>query len=454
MDGFKDKLGRSLQWRLFAGISIMLLAFSLAFGVWSFASAFQEAHEFQDDLLRQIAFIAERGHSAESAPADATAPSDANRDTRVVVWFVPASASAISGRDAIPLPADLQNGLQTVQIGALSWRLFVHPIHDQQRIVVGQRTTVRNESAIDSGTWTVVPLLLLWPILCSLVGLLVRRTLRPVNALAQSIDRLTDRDLAPVPSAKVPVELLPFVQAINRLLQRLSDAAGIQRRFVADAAHELRSPLTALSVQIENAGGAMRTEPMAERLAPARQGIARLRALLEQLLALMRVQSDTPAPRNLVPLQPVLRRVLQDLLPEADRKNIEIEVDCPDSAAAAAQEIELVLLLRNLLDNAIRYSTLDGKVEVSIKSIGRSTTIDVCDNGPGIPLREHGRVFDPFYRSGNTAEIGSGLGLSIVRTIVDRLDGTVTLGWADPLNGKGLHVRIALGIDATPASPR
>lgn len=454
MDGFKDRVGRSLQWRLFAGISIMLLAFSLAFGVWSFASAFQEAHEFQDDLLRQIAFIADRGNSAESAQADPAAPPDSNRDTRVVIWTLPPGPDASSERDSIPLPAGLHAGLQTVQIGGMSWRLVVHVVHDQRRIVVGQRTTVRNESAIDSGTWTVMPLLVLWPVLCGLVGLLVRRTLRPVNALAQSIDRLTDRDLAPVPSAKVPVELLPFVQAINRLLQRLSDAADIQRRFVADAAHELRSPLTALSIQIENAGGSMRTEPMAERLAPARQGIARLRALLEQLLALTRVQSDTPASRNLVPVQPVLRRVLQELLPEADRKNMEIEVDCPDPAVAAAQEIELVLLLRNVLDNAIRYSTSGGKVEVTVNSTGRSTTIDVRDNGPGISPQERGRVFDPFYRIGNAAEVGSGLGLSIVRTIARRLDGTVVLGWTDPLNEKGLHVRIALGIDTTPASPQ
>ncbi|MBS0546151.1 MAG: two-component sensor histidine kinase [Proteobacteria bacterium] len=454
MDGFKDRVRRSLQWRLFAGISIMLLAFSLAFGVWSFTSAFQEAHEFQDDLLRQIAFIAQRGNSAESVQADAAALPESNRDMRVVVWSLPLDMDASSTRSSIPLPMGLRDGLQTVQIDGSSWRLFVHSLHDQRRIVVGQRTAVRNENAVDSGTWTVVPLLLLWPILCGLVGLLVRRTLRPVNALAQSIDRLTDRDLAPVPAAKVPVELLPFVQAINRLLRRLSDAAGIQRRFVADAAHELRSPLTALSVQIENAAGAMRTEPVAERLAPARQGIARLRALLEQLLALTRVQSDTPASRNLVPLQPVLRRVLQDLLPEADRKNIEIEVDCPDSAAAAAQEIELVLLLRNVLDNAIRYSTSGGKVEVSIESKGRRTTIDVCDNGPGIPLRERGRVFDPFYRGGTTVEVGSGLGLSIVRAIVDRLDGTVILRWTDSVHEKGLHVWIALGIDTTPASPR
>ncbi|MEO8559911.1 MAG: ATP-binding protein [Rhodospirillales bacterium] len=450
MDGFKVKLGRSIQGRLLVGISAALVLFALASGLWSFVAAYQEANEFQDDQLRQIALIAQRGDYVAGTPVQAAPSTDADTEAQVVVWVLPASATdAGAGGSDIQLPANLQDGLQTVTIGSSGWRLFVHAARDGRRTVVGQQTEVRDATAIDSALRTAIPVLLFWPVLSGLICLLVRRAFRPVDELARSIDGVTERDLRPMQARAVPLEINPFIEAINRLIQRLLRAADTQRRFIADAAHELRSPLTALSVQIENAGGAMRTEPMAERLAPVRQGVARLGALMEQLLALARVQPDTAVPGQPLAVLPILRRVIQDLLPEVERKGIDLEIDCTETATVVAQDIELTLLLRNVLDNAVRYTPAGGRIEVGVATTPKATTIDIRDDGAGIPEAERRRVFDAFYRGGNSAETGSGLGLSIVRTIVDRLGGVVELGWADAIGRKGLHLRLCFDLEGS-----
>jgi two-component system OmpR family sensor kinase len=156
------------------------------------------------------------------------------------------------------------------------------------------------------------------------------------------------------------------------------------------------------------------------------------------------MQSEAPGFRPPLAVQPVLRSVIQDLMPEAERKSIDLAVGHMESVAVAAHEIELTLLLRNILDNAIRYAAPGGKVEVEVHATSEWTTIEIIDDGPGIAEQERARVFDPFYRIDGTAEAGSGLGLSIVRTIADRVGGIVELDWADMGQRKGLHVRLCL----------
>lgn len=450
MDGIKKTLAGSIQWRLSIGISAAIAVFACGAGLWSFASAYQEANEFQDGLLRQVSHLVQSGRHLSNENNIAVAPTSTHPEERIVVRMLPlpSEASNVDG-NLNDLPLDLPDGLQTLSVKGELWRVFIDLVPGEQRIVVGQLTAERDEIAFDSGMRTIVPMLLLGPFLCGLICVLVRRTLRPVNDLSDGLDRRTGWDLHVMPPDKLPAEIRPFVIAINNLFGRLERAAEMQRRFVADAAHELRSPLMALSVQIENASGTVKAAPSSEHLVSARQGIARLQSLLEQLLSLARVQADDLTIRPPLPLQPILRKVIQDLVPDADKRGIEISVSCAKPVAIAAQEIELTLILRNILDNAIRYGRQGGIVDVDVDASAQCVTIRVTDDGPGIADEDHERVFDTFYRGAGVLEGGSGLGLSIVRTIVDRLGGAVKVGWADRTTRKGLRVTVCMPTDVS-----
>ncbi|MBS0403607.1 MAG: two-component sensor histidine kinase, partial [Proteobacteria bacterium] len=291
---------------------------------------------------------------------------------------------------------------------------------------------------------TVLPFAVLVPILLFVVVSLVRRMFRPVVRLAEAIDRRGDGDLQPVAEQNLPAEVRPFVRAINRLLGRVAQTLDGQRRFVADAAHELRSPLTALSLQAERLQQAPMSEPARERLAVLRQGIERGRALLEQLLSLARAQQRAEPPAAGVSVQAVFRRVLQDLLPLAEARQIDVGVAGEGDARVAASELDLFTLVKNLVDNAIRYTPAGGRVDLSVESRPEGVLLGVQDSGPGIAPAERERVFDPFYRTLGNEQTGSGLGLAIVQTIAQRLGARVSLDDADPAVPAGLLVRVLL----------
>lgn len=220
-----------------------------------------------------------------------------------------------------------------------------------------------------------------------------------------------------------------------------------QRRFVADAAHELRSPLAALSLQAERLHAAPMSPEATERLETLQAGIRRSRHLLEQLLLLARAQNarwgqgqaattaaSVPA---VVAVLPVMRRVLEDLLPLADQKRLNLgisaapglthDAEADERIRVAADEMALYTLLRNLADNAIRYTPAGGQIDLWVDRRGAEVVMAVQDNGPGIPAEERARVVDPFYRVLGTGESGSGLGLSIVDTLVGNLKGRLRL---------------------------
>ena len=272
---------------------------------------------------------------------------------------------------------------------------------------------------------------------------------RPIATLSKEVDLREEQALHPVQDHHLPVEVRPFAVAINRLLARVDQAMTSQRRFLADAAHELRSPLTALSLQAERLAHAEMSEVARERLAVLRQGIERGRSLVDQLLALAKAQSRTmPAPVP-VSAQHVFRRVLEDLMPLAEAKHIDIGVEGAKDVEIWTSELDLTLLIRNLVDNAIRYTPERGRVDLSIRASGGFAELRIEDNGPGISLAERERVFDAFYRTlGNTHQ-GSGLGLSIVQTIANRIGAKIQLDFSDREKQSGLSVAIFIPIDAS-----
>jgi two-component system OmpR family sensor kinase len=429
MDGLQRKMKQSLQFKLSAWLSISILAMALAAGLFSFYSSFRWALEFQDDQLRQVAALVNL-HDLPPAQGQLRDPvPGTDPDSELIVQMVPRSGSPppSAQHNTLALPPDLKDGLQTITADNQEWRLFVRVLDSGPRIAVAQQTASRDEVARGSAVRTLAPFIFLIPVLSLLVGILVRGTFQPIKQLASDIDGRSENDLRPLNDDKLPSEIRPFVVAINRLLSRVASSVAAQRRFLADAAHELRSPMTALSLQAERLASVDMPAPARERLDTLRSGVHRTRVLLDQLLALAHAQETGERAAAPIPLWNSLREVIEDMMPLAEAKNIDLGVTNISDVQVTAREIDLKILIKNLLENAIRYTPDGGIVNLSVRKDGIRVFLYVEDNGPGIPESEQSRVFDPFYRILGSDTEGSGLGLSIVETIADSLGATVTL---------------------------
>ena len=453
MDGLKKRLNESVQLKLSFTLSLAILVVAIVAGVFSFLSAFDEAHELQDDVLRQVAQLMDRQRLSPAAPTTDTRFKDADEESRVIVQRLgevsPSSVSVDAG-GTLPLPTTLTDGLHTLDVGGETFRVLVKTTVAGERIAVAQESGFRNEIARDGALRTVMPFLILVPVLLLIVADLVRKMFRPIAALSKEIDQRAEQELHPVEDRHLPVEVRPFAVAINRLLARVGQSMDSQRRFVADAAHELRSPLTALSLQAERLAEAEMSSLARERLTVLRQGIERGRSLLDQLLTLAKAQSATGSPKSPVSVQGIYRRVLEDLMPLAEAKHIDIGVEGTQDADVWVSELDMIAVVKNLVDNAIRYTPEGGRVDLSVDVSDGKAVLRIQDSGPGIPLAERDRVFDPFYRTLGSEQIGSGLGLSIVQTIAHRIGAEIRLDFSDQAKQTGLSVAILIPL----ADPR
>lgn len=450
MDGLKGRLNESVQLKLSVTLSLAILVVAIVAGVFSFVSAFDEAHELQDDVLRQVAQLVDRQRLSPAAPSSHNPPMGADEESRVIIQRLgeaDASAAGIDAGGTLPLPTTLADGLHSLQIGGETFRVMVKTTSAGERIAVAQESGFRNEIARDGALRTVMPFLILMPVLLLIVADLVRRLFRPIAALSKEIDLRAEQDLHPVEDRHLPVEVRPFAVAINRLLARVAQSMETQRRFVADAAHELRSPLTAMSLQAERLADTEMSGLARERLTGLRQGIERGRSLLEQLLTLAKAQSAADLPKAPVSIQGIYRRVLEDLMPLAEAKHIDVGVEGAQDAQPWANELDLIAVVKNLVDNAIRYTPAGGRVDLSVVVSEGKAELRVRDNGPGIPLTERQRVFDAFYRTLGSGSIGSGLGLSIVQTIATRMGAEVRLSFSDESQQTGLCVAFIVPVE-------
>jgi len=444
MDGSKSCVKDSLPIRLSFWLSLAILIIALIAGIIAFFSAFNEAHELQDDVLRQVAMLFDRQH-LPMTQGNSGRVMNSDAESHVYVQLLSANPpTSVRGvaKPPLVLPRGLPDGIQTVGIGDESYRVLIRAIGGGERLAVAQDTAVRDEVARDSALRTLLPFLILVPILMLVVAVLIHKIFKPVTDLSGEIDRRGELELHPIDPEPLPAEIRPFVGAINRLLGRVEQSMDAERRFVADAAHELRSPMTALSLQAERLADAEMSADARERLATLRHGIRRGITLLDQMLTLARAQRGALTPTAAVSAQQVYRRVLEDLLPLAEVKGIDIGIVSTSDAQVFANEVDLTTLVKNVVDNAIRYTPAGGRVDLSVSEAEGMTTLIVEDNGPGIPEAERERVFDPFYRVLGSGEIGSGLGLSIVRTLSARLGATVSLSFVTEQPKSGLRVKI------------
>jgi two-component system, OmpR family, sensor kinase len=438
MDGFKKRLSHSIQLRLSFWLSSVIVVLAIVAGVFSFLSAYDEAHELQDDVLLQIAALFDHQHLPLIHLENSSRPKDNDDELRIIVQY-------LDRKDAVlKLPLMLSDGLHTLNVEGREFRVNVETIAGRERIAVAQATSMRNEIAAGSALLTVMPFIILVPLLLWILAILVRKIFLSVALLSADIDSRREQDLRPLDDSTVPTEVKPFVVAINRLLGRVVQSMETQRRFVADAAHELRSPLTALLLQAERLADTDMSDQARVRLRVLHQGIERGRNLLNQLLTLARVQSATHSPSGSISVLQVYRRVLEDLLPLAEAKHIDIGVTEGNDARVLVGELDLITVIKNLVDNSIRYTPEGGRIDLGLTVRGRHVVLQIKDSGPGIPSVEQERVFDPFYRVLGSDEMGSGLGLSIVKTITDRIGAEVQLAFSDEEMQTGLCVTVSM----------
>ncbi|MBV8622545.1 MAG: ATP-binding protein [Herbaspirillum sp.] len=439
----------SLQWRLSLTLTGAILLVAIGAGWLGFKSAYDDTIGLQDDLLMQVGSLLDR--LEVSLPEDGLVGGypGADHEFRITLQRLDgAGHGQTSEEHLLALPADLPDGLQTVLAHGEYFRIYVRTLRSGPRIALSQETDVRDQIAYRNAWRAVLPFLALVPLLLLVIHRLVRGLLAPVNMLSQEIDRRRDDDLQAIATTTLPREIRPFVEAINGLLARVAYTLAAQRRFVADAAHELRTPLTALSLQAERFEQSELTGDARQRLARLRSGIERAKTLLHQLLTLARTQAAAPRENTVVAVRALIRQVLESLLPLAQQKNIDIGVDAPEDVRIISSELELLLVLNNLLDNAIRYTPAGGRIDITVREQPGQVRVVIADNGPGIPMVQWQQVFEPFYRINGNQEPGSGLGLAIVKAIADRLHIDISLAFSDPDQGTGLQISLILSTAA------
>jgi two-component system OmpR family sensor kinase len=432
----------SLRRRLFIGLTLMMLATGLGAGILGFQWAFDEAIEAQDSILAQVGIFARGTRIRSDMPIDA----GVDAQTRVVVQEL---GEAPTGRPDARALWVLRDGLHVVSRDGKPWRFLLQTRPDGSRVAIGQATAIRDEIARDSAFHTILPFAALAPCLLLVIAIVVWQSLRPMVQLAGQLDTRRPDDLSPISLEGTPRELHPFIGSINRLLGRIHTMMEQQRRFVADAAHELRTPITAISLQAENLSQVQLPPDSGERLTALKNGARRTTHLLDQLLALARYEMDRPVEIPVTSLDGCAKEVVSDLMPAAADRGIDLGFERIEPSPVRGEPAMLISVIHNLLENALRHTPQGGRVDIGIYHSGECVILRIEDSGPGIPAVDLERIFEPFFRGTRPAGDGTGLGLSIVKRIVDRLSGSVAL---ENVAKAGLRVSVRLPACAAPTA--
>ena len=438
---------------------LLLTASVLAIGAlqtWlCYRASRAEADIFYDQHMRLLA-EAVTGATRSLGTVDGEIPIASDAAKGFTVRLRPAQASAVETAAGQPAPGDA-TALGFVDVGSTDsagpWRRFTMRSPRGILVEVSQRVKTREEMALAMATGTTWPIFALAPLVLVGVWWVVHRGVAPVRRIGRSLATRATDDPSALDPQGVPSEVAPLVDEINRLIARVGGLIASQRRFVADAAHELRSPLTALKLQVQAMLGGGPIEPaLAAKLNRLERGIERMHRIVEQLLQLSRTEGNRyeihEKEVRAIELGDAVFRAVTDLADLAREKRIAVSIDIPDQLRVVAEVGDLAALVANLLDNAIKYSPDGGKVEVSVARSDRVVRLRMQDSGKGIPLSERERVFDRFYRVPGSGVAGSGLGLAIVRTIAERMGAVVALGDS---HAGGLAVEVSFPVGGRPA---
>ena len=428
----------SIRLRLLLLLLAMLAVAALVMGAVTYRNVLAESEALFDYQLRQMALsLRDQG---EIAPAQAGTLADEQLDFVIQIWTVD-GRSIYASRAHEALPARALLGLAEITVQGQTWRTF--SVATRERVIqVAQPVQIRRRLAAGAALHSVVPLVVVAPLMALAIWWLASRTLLPLARVAADVRARDERSLEPLATAGLPDEVAPLVSALNGLLNRLGEARDTQRDFVSDAAHELRSPLTALKLQLQMQQRAPDDTARAAASVALASGIERAARLVEQLLALARNEPSVAAAMEPLDLSEVVRQAVAETVPFAHARGTRLELFADAPVNMSGDATALAVLARNLADNAVRYAPPGSKVELRVRADTGVPTLQVDDAGRGIPAAERERVFDRFYRRTQTLEAGSGLGLAIVRSVAEKHGAQVTLD-ESPLGGLRVTVRFA-----------
>jgi two-component system, OmpR family, sensor kinase len=404
----------------------LITVIGVAGGIGAGYVSLNEQNAFLDDQLRQIALSV--GDTPSAAGKSSQIIAGVDPDDRIVVHILDNDMKTIRNSDpTVGIPVERTTGFYDHVDAGLRWRTFTL-IAENRVVQVSQETEPRTSAAFDSMLNTVLPIALLIPFSWILVGWLVKRLLTPLQILAAALLARQVGSNVKLSAEGIPGEVAPVVDAMNDVLVRQHELLEFRQRFISDAAHQLRTPLTALTLQLGNLKQSLRGKNGATQLRPMEQGLNRMSGLLSQLLKLARAEEpQKPEPVDITELGGVARTCLVDVYQSAAAKMIDLGLNTDAAIMVQADRLDLVMLVTNLLDNAIRYTPNRGKVDVDMYAGGNEAVVMITDTGPGIPEEALAFVFNRFYRHNPSTDEGSGLGLSIVEALAARNGAQVNL---------------------------
>ncbi|WP_306396422.1 ATP-binding protein [Telluria beijingensis] len=433
------KMTHSLRGRLLWFLLAAITLAAVAQATIAYRTALHDADQIFDYHMQQMALSLRSGTplSNDEARARMEAESSASgNDDMVVQMWSPDGAQMFHSVSRARLPQRAVLGFSNVRANGTTYRVFSIQTSNQT-VQVAQDLAVRRNMAGNLALRTLGPVAVMMPILMLVVWWVVSGSLQPVARVRSQVASRQADDLSPVSDTGLPDEVRPLVQELNLLFGRVKTAFDAQQHFVADAAHELRTPLAALRLQAQSLDRA--DTPEARRTAVGRltAGIDRATRLVEQLLVLARQEATAAegAVSRPVDLADLARRTVADLAGVAAAKGVDLGVQQADPATVDGQPDALQILLRNLVDNAVKYTPGGGTVDISVQHEAGNIVVQVEDSGPGIPPEERERVFDRFYRVAGSEAAGSGLGLAIIKAIAERHGATLALDASQRLGG-------------------
>lgn len=436
--------GTLLAWALGA-LSLGAVLVALA----TYLVTLEEMNEVFDDNLRSVAEAVasyhhaghrQDGNLALSLPVRTDTPAETEI---VTVTWTPSGERVYSSDPRVQLPFTKSKGLSRPVVDGEAWIVY-SSVGAEGVAQAAQRVEARKEMAGESAAKVFPPLLGMVLVIGGLLVFALRRGLQPLDRTAEDVARRSANSLEAIAMDGAPREIVPLVASINGLMQRLHLAFTAQRRFLADAAHELRTPITALRLQLQWLQRATDEADRRNSMAELAAGIDRSQRMVEQLLHVARTEPDGEATRAAaLDLADLARSCVSRFSIKADHAGLDLGADAPTAVPVVGDAAQLTVLLDNLIENAVRYTPPGGIVDVSARTEQGRPVLRVTDNGPGIPESERARVFERFHRcetaQGQTRD-GSGLGLAIVKAIAERHGAVVELG--TPASGAGLEVSV------------
>jgi two-component system sensor histidine kinase QseC len=429
---------------------LLLLTLATVIVVWTGAATFtyyDARHEFDEILDAHLAqsatlLVVQPSHDLDEIETE-HAPLLHKYSRRVAfqVWEEGRVLRLHSANAPAQPLADREQGFSDSVIDGIRWRVFSTWDDSGKNLIhVAELTEVRDELARGIAGNLLKPLLISLPLLALLLWVAVARGLNPLVKLTGEVERREPDNLAPLDVQTAPGEVMPLIERLNRLFSRIAASLQKERRFTADAAHELRTPVAGIKAQAQVARASSNEAERNHALDNAILGCDRAAHLIEQLLTLARIDTLGDDVTEACSLRRIAAEVIATLAPAALNQNVRLELTEGDEVAVRGNPVLLKILLRNLIDNAVRHTLPGASVWIDVSHAQNEVSLSVNDNGPGIPEADLARVTERFYRPVGTLGSGSGLGLSIVKRIAEIHNASLRIAPHHDNNGLGVTV--------------